>query len=438
VTAGALQVLAVELALIGLMAVFSAAESALRAVRRPETLEKYAGSRTERRFGPLRDRASRYIAAVAIADFFTTFALAAIAAAYVAPRFSEILQLVGFNVVVSGLSAVLVTVIAVSILAIVFGLLLPRAIAARHPTKVLYVLTWPIHVVALLFAPIVGALVGLTRVFAKPFGASPEADVLVTQEELKALVETGEEQGVLEKEERKMIYSIFELGDTEVREVMVPRPDVVGLDVSVPVREALDTVVRSSHSRIPVFKSSLDDIVGILYAKDLFRLVARGRFDQPLKEILRPVFFVPETKKVDDLLREMREQKVHLAIVVDEYGGTAGLVTIEDLIEQIVGEIRDEFEVEEERVVLVSENEAVMDARVPFGDVNDSYELGVEPTDDYGTLGGFISHELGRVPRAGDSVRRGNVVLTVESVQGSRASKVRVKREVPLAAGESR
>lgn len=227
-----------------------------------------------------------------------------------------------------------------------------------------------------------------------------------------------------------MISSIFELGEKEVREVMIPRTDLVALDVTTPIREVLDEITRIGHSRLPVYEGSADDIVGILYVKDLFRKLARGERDLELRRLLRPVHFVPETKKVDDLLREMQRDKMHLVIVVDEYGGTAGLVTMEDIVEEIVGEIRDEYDVEQELVLPVSENEAVMDARVPFEDVRETFDLDVAPSEDYDTLGGFITNQLGRFPRAGEQVEVAGVRFVVETVEGRRIRRVRVTRQV--------
>jgi putative hemolysin len=417
--------LVLELALIALMAVFSAAEAALRTARRGQL--RFSGP-PPRRATAFEDPENRALAAVVIADFFTTFALAAVAAAYLAPGLTDVFSLLGLTPFVSGAAAVVVTAAVVSVLAIVLGLFLPRAIASRHPSGTLAVLGWPIRILTVLLGPVVAVLFGLTRVLSLPFGASPEAAALVTEEELKALVETGQEQGVIPAGERELIHSIFEFGEKVVHEVMVPRTDIVAVDVDTPLREVMDLVMRTGHSRIPVFQQNPDDVVGILYVKDVFREIAKGRLDAPLRDLLRPAHFVPETKKVAELLREMQRQKVHLAIVVDEYGGTSGLVTIEDIVEQIVGEIRDEFEVAEERIVPVSANEAVMDGRVRFEDVKDLFDVDVPSSEEYDTLAGFIVHELGRMPRAGDVVQAGDISFVVEAVEGRRARKIRVRR----------
>ena len=213
-----------------------------------------------------------------------------------------------------------------------------------------------------------------------------------------------------------------------MHEVMVPRTDMVGIDVATMPDQILDIITKVGHSRIPVFEGSADNIIGILYVKDVFRRLARGEKDVQLRQFLRPAQFVPETKKVDELLREMQRDKVHIAIVVDEYGGTAGLVTIEDLVEEIVGEIRDEYDVEQELVLPVSENEALMDARVSFEEVRETFDLSVPPSENYDTLGGFLVAQLGHFPRVGESVQSGGARFVVESVEGRRIRRVRVSK----------
>jgi len=224
-----------------------------------------------------------------------------------------------------------------------------------------------------------------------------------------------------------MIYSIFELGDTLAREVMVPRIDVIALDVSTPLLEALDAIMEVGHSRIPVYRETIDNVQGVLYAKDLLPYLRQGRSDVPLKKILREAYFIPETKRASDLLPDLQQRRVHMAVVVDEYGGTAGLVTIEDLVEEIVGEIQDEYDAEEPFVEFVNDDEYLFDARVDLDDLNRLMNVEL-PTEDSDTLGGFIYTELGKVPTVGDQVAFGNMGFTVESVAGRRIKKVRVQR----------
>jgi len=430
--ATALALLLIELALVVLLSVLSATEAALHTVRRPEVIEELATrGRRGRRAGTMGRRSAHYLAAIQVSEFLIVFAYAGIAAAFIAPRLSALLAFffgIDTTTIFSDVPAVVVTVAVLSLLAVLLGLFVPRAIAARHAQGVLLVLVWPLEIITWITRPLVTALFFLTQILVKPFGGNPQAGTLVTEEEIRALVETGQAQGILEPREREMISSIFELGDKQVREVMIPRTDIVALDVNTPASEVLEQITHVGHSRLPVYENSADDIIGILYVKDLFRRLARGDRDVDLRRLLRSAHFVPETKKADELLREMQRDKVHIAVVVDEYGGTAGIVTLEDLVEEIVGEIRDEYEVEQELVLPVSENEAVMDARVPFEDVRETFDIAVEPSEDYATLGGFITNQLGRFPRAGESVEAGNVRFMVETVEGKRIRRVRITR----------
>ena len=434
----ALVLLLVELGLVLVLAVLTASEAAIHAIRRPHLLEELAGRGLRgRRVGALGQRSVNYLAAIQVMEFLVIFAFAGVAAAGIAPRLSVYLQLFGIDARLGDVTAAIVTVAALSLVAILFGIFVPRALGARYAQPMLLVLVWPIQLVTWITRPLVGGLIILTRLITRPLGANPGAGTLVSEEEIKALVETGEEQGVLEETERDMIRSIFDLGDKQVHELMVPRTEIIAVDVSTPPDQLLERVVLVGHSRIPIYEGSADQIIGVLYVKDLFRRIARGQGSPALRELLRPAHFVPETKKVDELLREMQQQKNHMAIVVDEYGGTAGLVTLEDIVEEIVGEIRDEYDVEQELVVPVSEREALVDGRAPFEDVRETFALDdLDPSTDYDTVGGFIVHELGRFPKAGEEVRRSGVRFVVETIEGRRIRRVRVVREpVPVAEG---
>jgi putative hemolysin len=400
-------------------------------VRRPHLFEQLQDmGRRGRVAVSIRERSQHYLAAIQVMEFLVVFAFSAVAAAFVAPRLSEILSFVGVNAVVGDVSAVVITVVSLSVFAMLFGLFVPRAIGARYATGVLVALVVPIELVSWLTRPVVFVLVGLTRILTRPFGGLVQTTA-VSEDEIRALVETGEEQGVLHAQERNMIQGIFDLGDKHVHDVMTPRPDIHAVDVDTPGDHVLEQVVAIGHSRVPVFEGSPDQIIGIVYLRDLFRRLARGEKDFGLRQYVRPAHFVPETKRVDELLREMQQHKLQMAIVVDEYGGTAGLVTIEDLVEEIVGEIRDEYEADQELVIPVSEREVLMDGRVPFDEIIDAFELDIAPSEDYDTLAGFIVHELGRLPRQGEEVRCGSVRFVVEAVEARRVRRVRITREAP-------
>jgi putative hemolysin len=428
---GSWELLGVELVLVVLLALLSMSEAALHAIRRPALIEELVvRGRRGKRAGRMGERRVRYLAAIQVVEFFVIFAFSGIAAAFLAPRLSELLKLVGIAAVFSDLGAVVVTVAALSLVAVLFGLFVPRSIGRKHAKQVLLLMVFPLELITWITRPLVAVLFFLTRIVTAPFGADPNEGTLISEEDIKAVIATGEEQGVLDVGERNMLHSVFALGEKMVHEVMVPRTDIVAIDVNTPPQEVLESVVSAGHSRIPVYEGSPDQIIGVLYVKDLFRRLARGEKDVTIRPFLRPAQFVPETKKVDELLREMQKDKVHIAIVVDEYGGTAGLVTIEDLVEEIVGEIRDEYDVEDELVLPVSENEAIMDARVPFSEVQETFGIeSPEGVAEFDTLGGFLTHELGRLPKPGESVQRDGVKFVVESVEGRRVGRVRVIRE---------
>jgi putative hemolysin len=300
--------------------------------------------------------------------------------------------------------------------------LLPRAWVVGREKAALCLAPF-VQGVALILTPLT-ALMRRIGNSAVPHGAVPES-IFLSEDGLRFLLNVTEEETVIEDEEKEMIASVFQLGETLVREVMVPRIDVDAVPGDLAMLEALDLILKAGHSRIPVYEDTIDNIIGILYAKDLLRYLRDGRTDVPLRKILRPAYFIPESKRVDDLLRELQQRRVHMAVVVDEYGGTAGLVTIEDLLEEIVGEIQDEYDAEEPTVEALSEYEYLFDARVNLNEVNEvaGIELVSEGSD---TLGGFIYGQLGKVPAVGDAIEFDDVRIEVLSVAGRRIKQVRV------------
>lgn len=262
-------------------------------------------------------------------------------------------------------------------------------------------------------------------------GLGHQAQHIVTEDELKSWVETEQPEGGLEEDERRMIYSIFQFGDTLCREIMVPRIDVNALEVTTPITAAMDEVVRSGHSRLPVYEDSIDNVIGLLYAKDLLKMTKAQEQALDLRKLLRTAYFVPESKNVDELLSEMQGRGVHMAIVVDEYGGMAGLVTLEDIVEEIVGEIRDEYDTSEELAIEQrTPDEYLFKGQVSLDDVNEvlNTQLTAELSD---SLGGFIYSQLGRVPLEGDTLQVDEWKFTVEEVRGRRIIKICAARADP-------
>ncbi len=297
---------------------------------------------------------------------------------------------------------------------------------------------------ALISAPIVGALIrfppirwvsrlliGIANGIIGASGNDSDEGIrpsYITDTELKAMADVAHEEHVIEQDERSFIHSIIDFGDTVAREVMVPRPDMVTVESDVTVAQALESALAAGYSRIPVEgDDGIDDIIGIAYAKDLVRAERVGKTDQKVRESMRPAKFVPESKEVSDLLREMQEEKFHLAIVVDEYGGTAGLVTLEDLLEELVGDIVDEFDVEEPTVERCDDGSVLVSARYSVDDADDL--LGAElPRGTWDTVGGLMLDLVGRVPDAGDSVEVDGYRLTAMDVRGRRIGRVRIEQ----------
>lgn len=248
-----------------------------------------------------------------------------------------------------------------------------------------------------------------------------------TDDELKTWVKQGQKDGALEKEEREMIYSIFQYGDTLAREIMVPRMDMLALDVETSVESALDAFIDLGHSRVPVYESTIDNIIGLLYAKDLLKHSKSNQGRVTIRETLRPAYFVPEAKKLDDLLTEMQTRRVHMAIVVDEYGGVAGLVTLENILEEIIGEIQDEYDQSEELPFeRISETEFIFQGSIDLDDFNEV--MHTDFTKDIAdTLGGYVYGAIGKVPTGGESVQVNDIELIVEQVIGRRIHKVRAR-----------
>jgi putative hemolysin len=423
------------LALMVLNGFLSMARAALINVRKArlrQLVDEGVGSaRTAER---LAEDANRLLATTQLGKILTSFFSGAVVAVISAPALAELLQ--PWLGELSYSVAFVAVVFLAAVVMLVLGELVPEAIALQHSERLALVLARPLAVVSAIAMPVVHVLVWFSNAISRLFGAQRRGVLpFVTEEEIKTLVDAGQEEGVIEQDEKAMIYSIFELGDTLVREVMVPRMDVVAVEATAPMLEALEAIMEAGHSRIPVYGDTIDNVLGVLYAKDLLPYLRDGRADVPVKSVMRQAYFIPETKRAGDLLPDLQQRRVHVAIVVDEYGGMAGLVTIEDLLEEIVGEIQDEYDTEEPDYEYVSDDEYIFDGRIDLDDLNELMDAEL-PSDEIDTLGGFIYSELGRVPAVGNQLRHGGLEFTVESVVGRRIGKVRVRRCPPAAAEE--
>ncbi len=416
-----------------LEAIFVAAEIALVSVRRSRVEQLVEdGAPGAQRVRRLLDDPGRFLAVVQIGVTFVGFLASAYAAVSLADELRKVLEQVpGLRDSAAAIALVVVTLL-LALFTIVFGELVPKSIALANRERFALVLSGLVDVLGRVLFPFVALLTGLTGLVTRALGIETQREASISTEELMLIVERGGEQGVLEAEEEQMIHAVIELGDRRLHEVMVPRTSVLALPASATYEDAIDMFVGAGHSRVPVFESTIDEVVGLLYAKDLLPFLKGDAGERPaLRTLLRTPLFVPESMSIDDLLHEFQRRKVHVAIVLDEYGGTAGLVTIEDLLEEIVGEIQDEYDTEEPLVEHLSDDEVRMDGRASIDDLGEAFdtELQLEDEDEYDTVGGLVFHRLGDVPSPGDVVRVDGLRLTVESTDGRRVGKVLVVRE---------
>jgi putative hemolysin len=308
-----------------------------------------------------------------------------------------------------------------------------RSATLRQPEQVALLCGPVVQFFVLLLMPFsLGLLWANRQIFGQAENV-PAESIFLNEDGLRFLVNVGESESAIEEEEKQMIASIFELGDTLVREIMVPRLDVAAVEVETPLAEALDLIIAKGHSRIPVYEGSIDQVVGFLYAKDLLRSYRDQQTNLPLRQILRKAYFVPQSKKVDELFHDMQLRRIHAAVVVDEYGGTAGMVTIEDLLEEIVGEIQDEYDAEEPIYQQLGPTTYLFNGRIDLDEV--STLIGLDLTQENGnvdTLGGFIYNQLGRVPVQGESLEYQERFFTVISIESRRIEQVRVEWDPSL------
>jgi putative hemolysin len=410
------------LGLVLLSATLSAAFSAVRNARKQHLREMASdGQRGAARALALGEEATRLLALWQVITVLLHFAAAAI----ILSGAQQLLHALSLSAGAQHVRSRSLLLLIGALIMLIFGELIPSALAAQRAEQ--NALRWaPLVVFAMrLLMPLSALVRAVSGLFTASAGAS---SAYITEEEIKTLVDAGSEEGVIEDEEKEMIYSVLQFNDKVVRELMVPRIDIVGLSAESTLERALQVAVAEGHSRIPVYEGTIDHIIGVLYAKDLLTRLDEANRQRQVREIMRPAYFVPESKRASELLEELQRQKVHMAIVIDEYGGTAGLITIEDLLEEIVGEIQDEYDPEEEaEYQQISADEYRFDAGIHLVEVNEllDVELSTEESD---TLGGYIFSVLGKVPQVGESFERDGLRFTVESLDGRRIEWVRVLR----------
>ena len=313
-----------------------------------------------------------------------------------------------------------------TVLVLIFGEITPKTIAANSPEKIAVIVSKPISIIMKITKPIVWVFNLLTGIIFKIMGIENDGvKPFITEEELKAMVNVSHEEGVLEIEEREIINNVFQFGDMQAKEAMIQRLDMVAVNIEDSYDEIIELFKSEKLSRLPVYQESIDDIVGILNIKDIIFLSDEEIQNFNIKNYVREAFFTYEFKKITQLLEEMKKEKSQMAIVVDEYGGTAGLLTIEDLVEVIVGDIDDEYDEEEEEIVKVSDNEYLVEGSTKISDVNEQIGINFE-SDEFDSIGGFIIGYLKRIPEENELIEVGNVKFSVESIDKNRINNIRI------------
>jgi len=411
------------LGLVGLIvanAFFVAAEYGLVTSRRTRILElQHEGNRRARQVLKITGDPPRFIAAMQLGVTMTSLGIGALGEQVLAHK---------FDAVMASVLAVIVALLIVTYLHVVIGELVPKGIALGHPERTALALSAPVRAFFTIFGPLVWLLqessaVILRALGLQPPGAEHEAH---SEAELRMLLSSSAEQGEIEHDEQEMLYKVFDFADKEVSDVMVPRPEVVAISIALPAEDALKAVLESPYTRYPIYRESLDDIVGVLHIRDLIEAMHdRGIVSVDMETLVRPAYMVPETKDLGALLTEFRRTNQHMAIVIDEYGSMEVIVTLEDLLEEIVGEIEDEFDLPDETIERIDEDTIRIDGTFPIDDFNEQFDCDL-PDEDYHTVAGFVFGELGRTAEPGDEVRHNGLLFNVDAVEGQRIDRLRV------------
>jgi len=412
---------------------FAGSEMAIISLRRSRVQELVeAGDGRASTIQRLKDDPDRFLATIQIGINFVATLAAAVGGALAVRVIRPLLdRLPGGGLGVGGeLVALGIVVVVITYLTIVFGELVPKSLALRYAERVALAIARPLEVLGRWFSLIGRPLTASSRLILSLFRAAPQGTTgFVSEEEIKLMVQEGKEKGIFDQTEQELIHSVFEFTETSVKEVMIPRPQIEAIELETPLAEVLKFVVETGYSRYPVYHKSLDDICGVLHYKDLLRLQLENR-EVSLKTITHPAYFVPETMQVSQLLKELQRRRLSMAIVVDEHGGVDGLVTMEDLLEEIVGEIHDEHEAAEKPVERLRDGSLIIDASLNIKDLRDEHGLPFPESPTYETLAGFMLNQLQRMPKAGDIIIYQGKKLTIVDMDGRRLARIKVE-ELP-------
>lgn len=378
---------------------------------------EHADSDAARQVATLAEKPERLLATVLVGNNLVNTAAAALATVLVASALTE------------G-QAVIVTTIGVTIVLLIFGEVFPKIVGTRHGMRLAMLYATPMRLLLWILSPIAAIFAWIGDKLARLVGASPAPRVLTTEAEIRTAVSVGVEEGTLVESEAEMVEAVFRFGDRRVGEVMTPRPSVTWVEKGTTIHEFLSIYAQTPHSRFPVFKDTRDKVVGVLWIKDLLMAQAKGSCQDgnPIDNLLRPVHFVPENKRVADLFAELQKSGDHLAIVVDEFGGVTGMVTVEQLLEEIVGELEDELTKTRKSFEHVGENSFQIDGGMKVEDANEKLELGI-PEGPYETVAGFVLNLLGHIPKEGEQLRYDKLKMAVTAMKGLKVEKILVTKE---------
>ena len=409
--------------LILLNAFFVAAEYGLVTARRTRIVElQHQGDRRARDALRITSDPPRFIAAMQLGVTLTSLGIGAL---------GEVALSRLFDKVIATVLAVVLAYLVLTFLHVVIGELVPKGIALGHSEGTALFVAAPVRLFFIVMRPVVWFLESSTEIVLRWLGQKPPGadDDVLSEAELRMLVSQSTQHGEIEQGEQEMLYKVFDFADKEAKDVMVPRPEVVALSIDLPPEQCLEAVMDSPYTRYPVYRESLDNVVGILHVRDLFRALRdQGMHEVKVEDIIRPAHIVPETKDLAALLAEFRRANQHMAVVVDEYGDMEGIVTLEDLLEEIVGDIEDEFDLPDESIEQIDEDTVVVDGTFPIDDFNERFKTTM-PDEDYHTMAGFVFGLLGRQPEAGDTITHDGMRFDVLEVEGSRILKLAVTFE---------
>ncbi len=416
-----------ELVAVGVLilmnAFFVAAEYGLVTARRTRIVElQHQGDRRARDVLRITSDPPRFIAAMQLGVTLTSLGIGAL---------GEVALSRLFDKAISTVLAVIFAYLVLTFLHVVIGELVPKGIALGHSEGTALFVSAPVRFFFIVMRPFVWFLEAATEMVLKWLGLKPPGadDDVLSEAELRMLVSQSTRGGEIEQQEQEMLYKVFDFADKEAKDVMVPRPEVVALSIDLPPEECLEAVMDSPFTRYPVYRETLDNVVGILHVRDLFRALRdRGMHEVKVQDIIRPAHIVPETKDLAALLAEFRRANQHMAIVIDEYGDMEGIVTLEDLLEEIVGDIEDEFDLPDESIEQIDEDTVLIDGTFPIDDFNERFNTEM-PDEDYHTMAGFVFGLLGRQPEAGDTINHDGMRFDVLEVEGSRILKLAVTFE---------